>query len=376
MNTDDIKREFINLMEKKHSGYLFPKKYFGVMMAIFVEQEPITQDRIVQLTKYSRTTISQMLKLVQINFQLRIIKKPGIRKKYYSIDLSIQDFMFKFFTSIIDRYKNKLDFMTISIGEIKPYSKKHRRFKNFLQYLENYYKFSKLYIDLLTNTEEHLESLVRTGKLSKEFIAEDVLSSEKKKEYLKNLFHLTNKESEISDLQIRDEESSKKYDELKQKYYERFRENLTLSNSPTSIARMIIGTELLLEQRSLTQEEIEKATNLQRSVISDTLNLLLKIKMINLTKKPGDRKNYYNIIQSWDSRTINRLKSQINSSVEMKGEMHKLSEKVKILNTNDKNNSFIKFLEQMYQCYEKFEEYFKLLEIKYLEIRLKELRSF
>ncbi|MFX0122988.1 MAG: hypothetical protein ACFFAE_05065, partial [Candidatus Hodarchaeota archaeon] len=96
MNTIDIKREFIKFMEEKHTGLFFPKKYFGCMMAVFIEQEPITQDNIKKLTNYSKTTISQMLKLLQVNFPLIQIKKPKIRKKYYSVNISTREFMITF----------------------------------------------------------------------------------------------------------------------------------------------------------------------------------------------------------------------------------------------------------------------------------------
>ena len=85
MHTDEIKKEFIQFMENIHEGLLFPKNFFGCMMAVFIEQKPTTQERIEELTGYSRATISQMLKLIQINYQLKKIKEPGIRKKYYTI---------------------------------------------------------------------------------------------------------------------------------------------------------------------------------------------------------------------------------------------------------------------------------------------------
>ncbi|MHA2096026.1 MAG: MarR family transcriptional regulator [Candidatus Hodarchaeales archaeon] len=138
------------------------------------------------------------------------------------------------------------------------------------------------------------------------------------------------------------------------------------------MARAIIGTELLLERRPLTQGEIEKSTKFQRSTISDTLNLLLKLKMIELVKRPGDRKKYYLMVQSWDVRTIQRFKINVMYAIEMKSRISDWIEKAEA-NTLDKNNPlFYRSLKDIQYTYIQFEQYFRLLEVKYLNIRLKE----
>ena len=41
MNTDQLKRAFIQYMEETHSSLLFPTKFFGCLMAVFIEQKPV-----------------------------------------------------------------------------------------------------------------------------------------------------------------------------------------------------------------------------------------------------------------------------------------------------------------------------------------------
>jgi len=161
------------------------------------------------------------------------------------------------------------------------------------------------------------------------------------------------------------------YNHFKQIFFQKFRENLTYSGSQKAMARAIIGTELLLEQRPLTQEEIEKATNFQRSTISDTLKLLLKIKMIELVKRPGDRKKYYMIIQSWDRRTINQFRINVFYAIEMKDKISKWIEEVREEILDKENSPFYLFLKDIHHTYVQYENYFRLLEVKYLNIRLK-----
>ena len=78
MILDAIKKTFIQLMEKTHQALIFPKNYFGTLMAVFIEQEPVTQTRIEELTTYSKSTVSQMLNLLKIDFSLSILKKQGV----------------------------------------------------------------------------------------------------------------------------------------------------------------------------------------------------------------------------------------------------------------------------------------------------------
>ncbi len=374
MNTIDIKREFIKFMEEKHSNLLFPKNFFGCMMAVFIEQEPITQDRIKKLTNYSKTTISQILKLLQVNFPLVQIKKPKKRKKYYTINISTREFMITFLRTLIDVYKDKADFILPLIEEIKPYTKKHQKFRNFSEFLENSFKYSSLYINLLRDSADEFINLVKSGKIKIDnLITTDIMNSPENQLYIQSILNPPKYQTPVLVQRIGDIQLSKLYVQLKNKFYQKFRENLTSARSQTAIARTILGTELLLENRPLTQEELECATGFQRSTISDTLKSLLNMKMIQLIKKPKDRKKYYMIVQSWDTRTINRLRLNIGYAIEMKEGISDFIEIAKQIDTGEDVKSLLLFFQEIYYSYEQFEQYFKLLELKYLNIRLKEL---
>ena len=330
------------------------------------------KERIEELTNYSKTTISQMLTLIQIKFPLKQHKKPGIRKKYYSIDISARKFMLTVLKMIIDSYKDKVDFMPPLIEEIQPYTQKHPKFVTLKTFLENYYKFSYLYMQLLSETTEELSDLVDTGQINASELSNyNILSSPEHQTKIQLLMNPPNKPKSFTDQQIREPSLLEQYNHFKRIFFQKFRENLTYSGSQKAMARAIIGTELLLEQRPLTQEEIEKATNFQRSTISDTLKLLLKIKMIELVKRPGDRKKYYMIIQSWDRRTINQFKINVFYAVEMKDKISKWVEEVRTETIDKENSPFFLFLKDIHHTYVQYEHYFRLLEVKYLNIRLK-----
>ena len=175
MNLDNIKKEFIQFMAEIHGRLILPKKYFGCMMAIFIEQKPITQDRINELTGYSMTTISQMLNLIQMNNQLKKIKKPKIRKKSYTIAVPPQNFMLIFLKMIMDSYQNKVDFFLPLIEEVKPYVQEHVRFRNFHNYLKKFYEMSIIYLKMISNTSDEFDNLIETGQISGSSLLEHTL---------------------------------------------------------------------------------------------------------------------------------------------------------------------------------------------------------
>lgn len=376
MNEDEIKKEFIRIMEEKHSGLLYPKKVFGCMMAVFIEQEPVTQERIEELTGYSKTIVSQMLTLIQVNFPVKPLKKLGIRKKYYVVNLEAREFMLTFFRVIIDSYKSKVDFMVPLIEDLSPYTQKHVRFSNFQEFLRKYHETSTLYIDLLTETADDLSSLIKTGKINaSELFDRGVLGSQEYLRQVQSLLKPPTSFSEPLNQKIMTEELVEVYNLLKDKFYQKFRENMTSSGSRTAIARAIIGTELLLEQRPLTQEEIESVSGFHRSVISDTLKRLVMMGMVKLIKKPGDRKKYYMMVQSWDARTVGNFRLNVKYAVDMKEEIRSLIARLKQENGDDGNNSLVFCLQHVHHSYDMYGKYFKFLEMKYLNTRLKELEE-
>ena len=188
------------------------------------------------------------------------------------------------------------------------------KFKSTLQIKE---MLDNLPDDDVKNIKEALQEgdvreLIEKGRIKSKYLSNiDILSSQENLNHLQNLLKPQTTPQSFSEQQILDKQLDNTYTRLKNKYYQKFRENLTIAQSQSEVAKSIIATELLLEQRPLTQKEIEQATNFQRSTISDSLKLLLEMNMIQLMKKPHDRKKYYIAVQSWDTRTINRFKLNI-----------------------------------------------------------------
>ncbi|WP_371804951.1 hypothetical protein [Candidatus Lokiarchaeum ossiferum] len=371
MGIEEIKKEFILLMEEAHQGLLFPKNYFGCMMAIFIEQEPVTQDRIEELTGYSKTTISQIIKLIQMNIQLEKLKKPKIRKKFYSIETPPREFMLKFLRRIMDSYQNRADFVPPLIEEILPYVDKHIRFRNFYVFLKNLYASSALYINLIVETSKELEDLIYTGQIQgTSLLNNNLMSSPENLKYLQEIMKPPQPSNSIAENPILSDELSEIFFSIKNRFYQQLNANLTLNESQFMSARRMIATELLLENRPLTQEDIEKSTHFARSLISDVLALLLNWKMIQVIKKPHDRKNYYLMNQSWDVRMINRLRVNKKYADDLSQKIILLIEKANEELQSDKRDALVDILEQIKHSFFQYGQYFKFLELKYLNDRV------
>ena len=256
---------------------------------------------------------------------------------------------------------------------IEPYTKKHQKFQYFSEFLQNSFKYSSLYLNLLTDSAEEFGKMVESGEIDIDAATNTaLLNSPENQEYIQTLFHPPKLPKTVSNQRIEDKHLEKIYIQFKNKFYRKFRENLTSASSQTAIARAVLGTELLLENRPLTQKELEDTTGFQRSIISDTLKLLLIMKMVQIIKNPGDRKKYYMIVQSWDTRTINRLRLNIGYSIEMMKGIREFIEITQRLTSGENVNSLLTFFHDIHHSYQQFGQYFKLLEVKYRYIRLKE----
>ncbi len=89
----DIKRDFIsNMLELSSELIGGEDELISVFLAMFLEDEPITQDELINITRSSRTKVSQALSKMEELKIVKIIKKPGERKKYYKGAASIEEY--------------------------------------------------------------------------------------------------------------------------------------------------------------------------------------------------------------------------------------------------------------------------------------------
>ncbi|UCE12746.1 MAG: hypothetical protein JSV04_11190 [Candidatus Heimdallarchaeota archaeon] len=80
----DIKRDFIKYMIRMSTELIGGnEELISVFLALFLESEPVTQDDLIEVTKESRTKVSQALSMMEELKVVQVIKKSGHRKKFY-----------------------------------------------------------------------------------------------------------------------------------------------------------------------------------------------------------------------------------------------------------------------------------------------------
>ncbi|MHA2054217.1 MAG: hypothetical protein ACW99F_11525 [Candidatus Hodarchaeales archaeon] len=90
---EQIKMDFLREIMGVESSIGAKKELAVIFLAFSLENEPVTQDDLMRITQYSRTTISDVLSQLSLQNFLNVIKKPNSRKKYYESKLPMKQFM-------------------------------------------------------------------------------------------------------------------------------------------------------------------------------------------------------------------------------------------------------------------------------------------
>ncbi|WP_455140641.1 hypothetical protein [Candidatus Hodarchaeum mangrovi] len=89
----NIKQGFIQKMVETAQDLIVGNEdSIKVFLALFLEAEPVTQDKIIKVTKVNRTQVSQTLTMMEELKVLQVIRKEGDRKKYYKSASRIEDY--------------------------------------------------------------------------------------------------------------------------------------------------------------------------------------------------------------------------------------------------------------------------------------------
>jgi DNA-binding transcriptional regulator GbsR (MarR family) len=87
-----IKKDFISRMQDFAHETGRKKELISILIALFLNPEPLNQDELIKLTNHSRSIISEGLKLLVKVGSVKIVKKPNDRKNYYITRAKLQDF--------------------------------------------------------------------------------------------------------------------------------------------------------------------------------------------------------------------------------------------------------------------------------------------
>ncbi|UCH05534.1 MAG: hypothetical protein JSW05_05045 [Candidatus Thorarchaeota archaeon] len=286
MRLEKVKREFIGYMEEVHGVNPYPRNFFGCLMAIIVEMEPVSQERIVELTGYSQGTVSLAIQKLRMLFPIRIVKRKGDRRNYYVYDdapnsfildllqrrVDVQDIDIKLVDTVLEEVRNK-------IGE----DESSIRFQN---YLSNMRLYLSLIHELRSNSVEPFHRALAEGSLESVDIEDAaVLKSGGIADFILNLREATSRTA----LEVPVGDTPRGLLLLKNEYFTGIKTNLNPLFSQAIADQLIVVHSVLLEGLA-TQDRIKEATLLPRSTISDALAHAVERGIIEVS---GSRPKYY-----------------------------------------------------------------------------------
>ena len=96
-----LKMDYLQFMEQiNHSSFAIDPNQTGVLFALLMENDYLTQEQLIELTGFSRTTISETiseLSNVTSKYPVLQTRKPRDKKKYYYCPLDIEQYIRTFF---------------------------------------------------------------------------------------------------------------------------------------------------------------------------------------------------------------------------------------------------------------------------------------
>jgi DNA-binding transcriptional regulator GbsR (MarR family) len=275
-----LKIDYLAFMEQVHGALGFEPNLIAVLFSLLLEGDYITQDRIIELTGFSRSTVSETLKKLAdpfSSFPVLATRRPGDRRKFYYCPLGIDEYVMTFFTSataasdfseeILHEMKARLD----ALGSETPDVLHVRKFFTYLLGV------LILIQDLLDYTRIHMERFSKDPAYVPKFTEEAFAATKREHpEPPARRFKLRKNDTLL---------------EIKREY---IRETLEHA-SPVGRRREIgaISLALILSADPVTQEEIMEVTGYGRSTVSENLAKIEELNVLRVVKKPGDRKKYY-----------------------------------------------------------------------------------
>ena len=279
MSLKQLKLDYINFITQSYNSIGFDPNKIGVLFSLILEQDYLTQDQIMSLTGFSRSTVSSALSdLMSLTSQFPVLqtKKPGDSRKYYKCPLNFEQYSRIFFTASFEISDFNMDFLGDLLNKLEAFEPSNpsvEHVKKYFRYLMRAQEFYKTFIE---HSKSKLEEYFNTKELDSEVFIK------KHKNRIKSF-----KETKFNSVAY----SETKFDEIKREFLTTMQ---NISGYYTGRKELIgVFLSLYLEYDPVTQDCIMELTGYSRSTVSESLSILSKLNRIQVIKKPKDRKKYY-----------------------------------------------------------------------------------
>lgn len=348
MKLEKVKREFIRYMEEAHGGDPYPRNFFGCLLSIIIEPEPVSQDRIMELTGYSQATVSMTIQKIQLLMPIRTIKRVGERKHYYEYDYPNR--------FVLDLLQKRVDVQDIDtrlvlamLEKVKVESGRSSFFKRFKDYLSNMFLYLSLIHEIRSASAGLFKPVLEAGSLDGVNLQD--ASVLEKGELADFLVQLKESSSEYDWIPPADESVPSEYLLLKNEYFSSIKSGLNPLYSQTLANQLVVIHSVLLES-STTQEQIEHSTLLPRSTISEMLAKAVERGVIKVTKKRGSRVKLYQPAISFFDLMLSYFDRAASYILIMKNRLSEfVLETRRIRPVSKESNKFLDFLVTLERAY-------------------------
>jgi DNA-binding transcriptional regulator GbsR (MarR family) len=363
MKLEKLKRDFISYMEEVHSGNPYPRNLIGCLMAISVDSEPVSQERIMELTGYNRATVSLAIQKIQLLLSVRTVKKKKDRRHYYVYENAAHAF-------VLDLLQRRVDVQDIDTKLIDSLLRKarDREDRNELAQFETYLENMHLYLNLIHEIRsasvvpfKHALAAGSTEGLSledTEVLEEGELAS----------FLIELKETSSKDTDFIHQDHPHDFVQLKNEYFTGIKTGLNPLFSQDIANRLIVVHSILVAGQT-TQEQIEQVTLLPRSTISEVLTQVVQRGIIRVS---GSRPKYYEPAISFSNlmlASFDRVANYISSVGVKLSDFRKVA--MKVSRKPNEEAAFVEFLRDLEDAYSLALEFSRSMKVKTVK-RLKE----
>ncbi|NHI91334.1 MAG: hypothetical protein EAX96_02450 [Candidatus Lokiarchaeota archaeon] len=283
---ENLKRQLISTLEEKYFQNFTRQKLWTIILVMMIENRPITQDQIMDLTGYGRSMVSQTLNEIYSIGMVQSIKVRGQRKKLFQTSCNIMTMYTRPLLQFIELYKSNKNFIYDFIQKVKILKIIHPEIQHFLLFLNTLQKITDLYLNMGVELETDLSKLLNEKEnylndQSEQLFEQLDIFKEKPLEIVNTL----------NEIEPMDPELKEELDTIKRDFLH-ILENFFYTATAEKEFGLIMDC-LFLEYLPVNQDRLIELTGYGRSTISTTIKTLVKMGLVQRVKILGERKKYY-----------------------------------------------------------------------------------
>jgi DNA-binding transcriptional regulator GbsR (MarR family) len=207
------------------------------------------------------------------DFPILHTKKPQSRTKYYYTTADFESFMKRNFLIMMETTELSLDFIPSLVVRLNALSESSASIKHIHETMTFFYTAVYFYNEIFGKTPVLLEKILKKPDFDPNFPA-------------------LAKEVRVPPFQTQSVPDNDNLLNIKRAFISKMKSlsRDLLGGNEELIATFLV---LILEYEPITQDEIMKIGESSRAPVSRALAVMEELKLIQISKKPGDRKKYY-----------------------------------------------------------------------------------